>query len=153
MLQTLLKVLLFYRTKIIFVNFLESQTLLHKEILSVPPYFLESEFCRALCFVVYAIYFSILSSLNENLWNSIKNISLSFVPGCPINNIPALVQIMFQHWRGDKPLSESMMVILTRKHASLSLNELRVFCCISLTFSYWYKWNTLHPEIPLIQIH
>ena len=46
---------------------------------------------------------------NENVWISIK-ISLKFVPKGPINNIPALVQIMAWHRPVDKPLSEPMMV-------------------------------------------
>ena len=46
--------------------------------------------------------------LNENVYISIK-ISLKFVPKVPINNIPALVQIMAWHCPGDKPLSEQMM--------------------------------------------
>ena len=47
----------------------------------------------------------------ENVWILIK-ISLKFVPKGPVNNIPALVQIMF--WRGprDKPISEPMMFSL-----------------------------------------
>ena len=49
---------------------------------------------------------------NENVWISIK-ISLRFVPKGPINNIPALVQIMAWRRPGDKPLSEPMMVSLT----------------------------------------
>ena len=49
--------------------------------------------------------------LNENTWIYIK-ISLKFVPKSPINNIPALVQIMAWRRSGDKPLSESMMVSL-----------------------------------------
>ena len=49
--------------------------------------------------------------LNENIWISIK-ISLKFVPRGPINNIPALVQIMAWRRQGDKPLSEPMMVRL-----------------------------------------
>ena len=49
--------------------------------------------------------------LNENVRISIK-ISLKFVPKGPINNIPALVQIMAWHRSGDKPLSEAMMVSL-----------------------------------------
>ena len=49
--------------------------------------------------------------LNENVWISI-NISLKFVPKSPINNIPALVQIMAWRRSGDKPLSEPMMVCL-----------------------------------------
>ena len=46
--------------------------------------------------------------LNENAWILIS-ISLKFVPKGPINNIPALVQIMAWHQTGDKPLSETMM--------------------------------------------
>ena len=46
--------------------------------------------------------------LNENVWIPIK-ISLKFVPNGPINNIPALVQIMAWRRTGDKPLSEPMM--------------------------------------------
>ena len=49
--------------------------------------------------------------LNENIWIPIK-ISLKFVPKGPINNIPALVQIMAWRWPGDKPLSQPMMVSL-----------------------------------------
>ena len=48
---------------------------------------------------------------NENVWISIK-ISLKFVRKGPINNIPALVQIMAWHRPGDKPLSEAMMIHL-----------------------------------------
>ena len=47
--------------------------------------------------------------LNENVWIPIK-ISLKFVPKGPINNIPALVQIMAWRRPGDKPFSEPMMV-------------------------------------------
>ena len=49
--------------------------------------------------------------LNENVIISVK-ISLKFVPNGPINNIPALVQIMAWRRPGDKPLSEAMMVSL-----------------------------------------
>ena len=49
--------------------------------------------------------------LNENAWISLK-ISLEFVPKVPINNIPALVQIMAWHRPGDKPLFKPMMVSL-----------------------------------------
>ena len=49
--------------------------------------------------------------LNENVWFPIK-ISLKFVPKGPINNIPALVQIMSCGQPDNKPLSESMMVSL-----------------------------------------
>ena len=46
--------------------------------------------------------------LNENVRVSIK-IWLKFVPTGPINNIPALVQIMAWRRSGDKPFSETMM--------------------------------------------
>ena len=49
--------------------------------------------------------------LNENVWIWIE-ISLNFVPKDPINNIPALVQIMAWRRQGNKPLSEPMMVRL-----------------------------------------
>ena len=49
--------------------------------------------------------------LNENVWISIE-VSLKFVPKGPINNIPALVQIMAWRRPGDKPLSEPMMISL-----------------------------------------
>ena len=49
--------------------------------------------------------------LNGNVWISLK-IPLKLVPKGPINNIPALVQIMAWRRSGDKPLSEPMMVSL-----------------------------------------
>ena len=49
--------------------------------------------------------------LNENVWISI-DISLKFIPKGPIDNIPALVQIMAWRRSGDKPLSEPMLVKL-----------------------------------------
>ena len=49
--------------------------------------------------------------LNENVKISLK-ISLKFAPEGPINNIPALVQIMAWRRPGDKPLSEPMVIRL-----------------------------------------
>ena len=49
--------------------------------------------------------------LNENVSISIK-ISLKFIPKGPIDNIPALVQIMAWRRLGDKPLYETMLVSL-----------------------------------------
>ena len=49
--------------------------------------------------------------LNENVLIALE-ISLKFVPKGPINNIPALVQIMAWRRPGDKSLSEPMMVSL-----------------------------------------
>ena len=45
---------------------------------------------------------------NENVYIPIK-ISLKFVPKGPIDNIPALIQIMAWRQRGDNPLPESML--------------------------------------------
>ena len=64
--------------------------------------------------------------LNENIWISLM-ISLKFVPNVPINNIPALVQIMAWRRSGDKPLSEPIMVsILTH---------------VCVTRPQWDKWR------------
>ena len=61
--------------------------------------------------------------MNENLWILIK-MSLKFVTEGPINNIPALGQIMAWRRSGDKPLSEPMIVKFTdvymRHSASMS---------------------------------
>ena len=61
--------------------------------------------------------------LNENVWILIK-ISLKFIPMGPIDNIPALVQVMAWHQSGNKPLSEPMMVFLTDSymHHSASMS-------------------------------
>ena len=56
--------------------------------------------------------------LNENVWISIE-ISLRFLPKGPINNIPALVQIMAWHRPGDKPLSGLMWISL-QTHISIT---------------------------------
>ena len=58
--------------------------------------------------------------LNENPRSWIK-MSLKFVPKRPINNIPALVQLMAWRQPDDKPLSEPMMI---RLPTHICLNEL-----------------------------
>ena len=63
--------------------------------------------------------------LNENVWIP-NNISLKFVPKGPINNNPALVQVMAWRRPGDKPLSEPMMVWLLTH--------------ICVTRPQWVKW-------------
>ena len=70
--------------------------------------------------------------LKENVWISTK-ISLKFVPKGPINNIPALVQIMAWRRPGDKPLSEPMM-----------LSSLTHIC---VTRPQWVNHFALHPGI------
>ena len=59
--------------------------------------------------------------LNENISISIK-ISLKFAPKGPINNVPALVQIMAWRRPGDKPLSKTMMVKLPT-HVCITLSQ------------------------------
>ena len=49
--------------------------------------------------------------LNENVWIPIK-ISVKFVSKGPVNDIPALVQIMAWRRPGNKPLSEPRLVSL-----------------------------------------
>ena len=71
--------------------------------------------------------------LNENVRISMK-ISLKFVPKGPINNNPALFQIMAWRRSGDKPLSEPMMVSLlthicvTRPQWVKALSDMTCFC-------------------------
>ena len=60
---------------------------------------------------------------NENVSVLIK-ISLKFVPKGPINNIPALVQIMAWRHPGNKPSSLPMMLVNWLVYVSLGLNEL-----------------------------
>ena len=64
--------------------------------------------------------------MKENVTISIS-ISLKFVPNSPIDNIPALFQIMACRRPGDKPLSEAMMVI------NELINQAVKLC------SYWYR--------------
>ena len=68
---------------------------------------------------------------NENVRISIR-FSLKFYPKSPINNIPALVQIMAWRRAGDKPLSDPMMV-RSPTHI-LALNELNN--CFPIMFLY-----------------
>ena len=73
--------------------------------------------------------------LNENVIISAK-ISLKFVPEGPINNIPALVQIMAWRRPGDKPLSEPVIV------------SLLTHICVSRL-----QWvNMQHSPVPLIRL-
>ena len=60
------------------------------------------------CFTV-AIFKCIF--FNKNVWISIKT-TLKFVSKDPINNIPALFQIMAWHRPGDKPLKTMMVNLL-----------------------------------------
>ena len=94
--------------------------------------------------------------LNENIWISIK-FSLKFVPKGPINNIPALVQIMTWRRPGDKPLSEPMVVSLLT-HICVTRPQWVKGCLrwippcplhvvISATFLNTLSWNSKKAEI------
>ena len=80
--------------------------------------------------------------LSENIRISIKN-SLNLIPRGPINNIPALAQIMAWCLSGNKPLSEPMMVsflmhlCVTRPQwvKTARISKLVIYCN-------WSKWNT-----------
>ena len=57
--------------------------------------------------------------LNETVW-ILMIISTKIVPKGPINNIPALVQIMAWHQSADKPLSEPMMASVTAAYICIT---------------------------------
>ena len=77
--------------------------------------------------------------LNENVLISIK-ISLKFIPKGPINNIPALVQIMAWCRPGDKPLSEPMVVSLLT-HISVTRPQwVKGMACCLITPSHYLNF-------------
>ena len=61
---------------------------------------------------IFQTTFSNAFSWMKNAWILFTTISLNFVPKGPINNIPALVQIMAWRRPGDKPLSDPRMLRL-----------------------------------------
>ena len=74
--------------------------------------------------------------LNENVWMPIK-ISLKFVPEGPINNIPALVQIMAWRLPGDKPLSGAMMARLPTHICVTRPQWVKATICNSSVLKFW----------------
>ena len=74
-------------------------------------------------------------SLNENYRIPIY-ISLKFFPKGPIDNKPALVQVMAWRRTGDKPLPELMLTVYWRIYATLGGDELsKWFMDVSLSLS------------------
>ena len=69
--------------------------------------------------------------LNENVYISIK-ISVKFVPMGPINNIPALVQIMAWRRQAKSHYLNQLWFDYWRTYASLGLNELITAVDLSL---------------------
>ena len=99
--------------------------------------------------------------INENVSISIK-VSLKFVSNDPINNTPALVQIMAWRRPGDTPLSEPMMFsLLTHKcvtrpqwvntlgpgQIAATLSDF--FKCISLNENLWILNTISRKYVPL----
>ena len=85
--------------------------------------------------------------LNENVWISIK-ISLKFVPKGPINNIPALFQIMASRRPGNNTLSEPMVVnllthICVTRPQWVKAEATALHLCQSPAISIYYKWQQL----------
>ena len=79
--------------------------------------------------------------LNENIRISIK-ILLKFLPKVPLNNIPALVQIMVWRRPGDKPLSEPMMVNLPMHLCVTRPQWVKVTTfCLMAPHHYWTNGN------------
>ena len=94
--------------------------------------------------------------LNENVWISIKN-SLKFVPKGPIDNIPALVQIMAWRQLGDKPLSEPMIVRLPT-HICVTWPQWVIcqfsiwltcfLCCSDVLCNFMFYWTMIYKHFP-----
>ena len=74
-------------------------------------------------------------------------ISLKFVPKGPINNIPALVQIMAWCWPGNKPLSEPMTVSLLTHICVTRPQWVNLLGCYGFAMC-----DTLFPVIALVWI-
>ena len=68
--------------------------------------------------------------LEQNAWISLK-FSLKFLSRVPVNNIPALVQVMAWCRLGDKSLSEPMIVGLLT-HICVTRPQWTKFSCVSL---------------------
>ena len=81
---------------------------------------------------------------NENVWISMKFLQ-KFVTKSPINNIPALVQIMAWRRPGDKPLSEPMMVSLTFMFLSWYYQSL-LHCNIMVMYSSCFTDHIIKSE-------
>ena len=87
--------------------------------------------------------------LNENALFLITT-NLKFVPKGPINNIPALVQIMVWCQQGDNPLSEPMMD-RSLTHICVTLPQWVNICYLCVINKiYWCIWST---QPPLLIIH
>ena len=86
---------------------------------------------------------------NENIWISIK-MSLMSVHQGPINNIPALVQIMAWCLPGDKPLSEPMLTQFTEGDLRCNMTLLVPYDLKSFVFwRYCLNMSNLYYKFPI----
>ena len=76
---------------------------------------------------------------------------LKFVPMCPVNNKPALVQIVAWCWWGDKPLSEPMIAKVTDIYASPELDEFASESGIRISYKLPKKLIPIKTDIHIIQ--
>ena len=83
--------------------------------------------------------------LNENIWIPVK-ISLKFAPQGPINNIPALVQIMA--WRRPSHYLNQWWLDYRRIYAPLGINELKMFYTKMMYLSPLYRQLCLQLRVP-----
>ena len=67
-------------------------------------------------------------------------ISLKFVPRSPIDNKPALVQVMAWHRIGDKPLPEPMMTQFTNAYMEHKGGDELTFVMLD---SAWETWENI----------
>ena len=88
---------------------------------------------------------------NENVWISIK-ISLKFVPNGPIDNSPALVQIMAWCRPGDKPLSKPMMVSLPTHICVTRPQWVNVISLFTHSDGNWIRLCGRHAWSTLVQV-
>ena len=93
--------------------------------------------------------------LNENVWVHI-GFSLKFVPNGPINNIPALVQIMAWRCPGDKPLSDPLMVSLPM-HVCITWPQgvsilLMMTISVAPTFALYVLWMVTISMTPTFSV-
>ena len=87
--------------------------------------------------------------LKEKVWILLK-FSPKFVPKVPINNIPALVQIMAWHHSGDKPLSEPMMVSLLMHICFTRPQWVKYFCNMAFAKCWQVMSKVIFITIPFL---
>ena len=98
---------------------------------------------------ILGLYYHIEAEMNGCHWIWIK-ISLKFIPKGPINNNPALVQIMAWRPPGNKPLSEPMVVRLLTHICVTRPQWVKCGCVMHIYIDYCHliSTNILSEPIP-----